>query len=541
MKKLGTVTLLGAGCGKGLITVEGMKALKAAEVVVYDDLIDTDLLLELSPECEKIYVGKRFAKHSEKQEKIQEVLIEKAKEGKRVVRLKGGDSFVFGRGGEEMEALIGADIPARVIPGISSGIAVPEHLGIPVTHRGVAQTVTFITGHVASENHIDYQVLAKLGGTLVFFMGLHHAEEIAKRLMEGGKSPSTPAAILSDGYGAGEEKKVGTLETLGELAKTAKTPALILVGEVAAYDFSSTMRGPLTGTSVTVTGTAYFAQKLGSLLEEQGAYVVRKPGIRIVPAEENYPENYKEYDWVAFTSANGVRGFFDHLKKTGTDLRNIMHLRFACIGSGSAEMLKCFGFTADYVPEDYTAKALGQGLGRILGTPSKKTLSAEDSVADQFAIEEGKKLLILRADNGSKLLNVELEQAGVLYEDRKIYTTEAISDQIESQRNQKTDYMVFASANGARIHLKKMADAGENLKDYFQEKYMQEERLQKEPLQEEPLQEAAKIVCIGEATAQALGEFGINLEKAGVIFPESHTAEAIVEAIVKDALSDEKS
>lgn len=474
----GSVTLLGAGCGKGLISTKGLAILQNADAVVYDDLIDADLLLETKENCERIYVGKRFENHSEKQETINEILAKKAKEGKTVVRLKGGDGFVFGRGGEEMLALREQNIPVRIIPGISSAIAVPENLGIPVTHRGMAQSVTFITGHTASEIHEDYEALAKLKGTLVFLMGLHNAENIAAELMKCGKDPMTPAAILCNGFRAKEKRINGTLKDTAEMVQKAETPAIFLVGEVAGLELTGTMYEPLKGASVTVTGTRYFTDKLEKLLIEKGAYVEKRPGIEICPDYAQIPENLAEYNWVVFTSANGIRCFFSYVQEKEIDLRQLAHFKFACIGSGTAKMLKSYGFKADFIPQDYTAEALGRELAA--------------------AIEPEEKLLILRAQNGSELLNRELDRCGVTYRDCKIYETKPFSQVIENRKKEETDYIVFASALGAKVYLAEHA-----------------------------LPDSVRVVCIGEATAKVL-------KGRNILLPKEHTAEAIVDVIMQD-------
>lgn len=475
---MGNVTLLGAGCGKGLITLEGYEILKNAEAVVYDDLIDVDLLLDIREDCELIYVGKRFETHSHSQEEINQILIDKAAEGKRVVRLKGGDGFVFGRGGEEMIALKEAGVPARIIPGISSSIAVPERMGIPVTHRGVAQSVTMITGHTATNRIEDYEALAKMRGTLVFMMGLNSAPVIAEELMKRGKSGDTPVAILCNGYRANEKQIRGTLKETAELVKQAFTPAIFVVGEVAAFSFENTMPRPLGKTSVTVTGTKYMTDKLEKLFREKGAHVEKHPVIKVCPDYSQIPEDFSGYDWLAFTSANGIRIFFDHIRETKIDYRKLAHLKFACIGTGTADMLESYGFTADFIPTDYTAEVMGEELGNV--------------------IENNEKLLILRAANGSKLLNEKLDQAGTDYEDRHIYTTSELSKKIINQDSASTDYIVFASAMGAKAYLK-----------------------------DHEVKEGTKIVCIGEATAKVL-------EGSELLMPKRHTADAIVELVMED-------
>ncbi|MCM1544910.1 MAG: uroporphyrinogen-III C-methyltransferase, partial [Ruminococcus sp.] len=361
---MGKVTLVGAGCGKGLITVKGIEKLKEADVIVYDDLIDQNLLSVAKDECELIYVGKRIGKHSENQQKINEILIEQAQKVNAVVRLKGGDSFVFGRGGEEIIAMKNAGVEFEVIPGVSSAIAVPEQFGIPVTHRGAAQSFTVVTGHTATQNEENYAALAKLKGTLVFLMGLHNASHISSELIANGKAESTPCAILSDGFGANSKRINCTLKTLPEAAKQAHTPAVIVVGETAMFDFSKTLSSELSGVSVTVTGTKQFTKKLSKALENEGAYVTAYPYLEISPLKDVIPADLAVYDWLIFTSANGVDVFFDCMKKRNVDFRSFTHLKFACIGKGSAQKLREHGFNADFIPSTYTAKALGEQLAQ---------------------------------------------------------------------------------------------------------------------------------------------------------------------------------
>ena len=476
--KSGSVTLVGAGPYKDLITLAGLKAIKSGEVIIYDDLIDPETVAFAPKDAELIYVGKRFSEHSLSQEEIQSLLIEKAREGRNVVRLKGGDGYVFGRGGEEMIALKNAGIHAEIIPGITTGVAVPEHLGIPVTHRGMSQSVTFITGHSAGDLTENYEALAHLDGTLIFFMGIHNAPEIASRLMEHGKSADTPAAILCNGYRSNEKKITGRLGDIEELVKNAKTPALLLVGPVAELDLRSAAAKPLQGVSVTVTGTESFAAKMSDKLTALGAYVRTIPGIEIRVNENALPDDFSGYAWIAFTSSNGIRAFFDLMKEKGRDIRSIAHLKFACIGAGTKDSLLEYGIRADLVPADYTAECLGREL--------------------PIHMEKGEKLLILRAANGSKLLNAELDRAGITYTDIALYESAEIRRHIENKQEAATDYIVFGSALGAKSYLK-----------------------------DHSIPKGCKAVCIGEATAKAL-------EGCDFLLPKEHTAEAIAERIVED-------
>ncbi|MGN1203086.1 MAG: uroporphyrinogen-III C-methyltransferase [Eubacterium sp.] len=477
MKFIGSVTLVGAGCGKDLITVKGLNAVKCADVIVYDDLIDNNLLNEARENAEKIYVGKRTGKHSEKQENINKILVEKAKNGKNVVRLKGGDSFVFGRGGEEILALQKDNIPYEIIPGITSAVAVPENLGIPVTHRGIAQSFTVVTGHTATDTDENYQALAQLNGTLVFLMGLYNIENICARLIEGGKSKSTPAAILSQGFDINQKRIDSTLENISKEAKNAVTPAILVVGEAVGFDFKKTVKLPLDNVSVTVTGTKEFTDKIAQKLTAMGAFVTACPYLNTVPEFDKIPHNFNEYTYLVFTSSNGVKIFFSYLQKNKIDLRKISHLKFACIGNGSAGALSEYGYYADFIPNEFTAKALGKELSLVLNSSDR--------------------LLILRAKNGSEELTKELSRVNIKYDDVKIYDTRSNAEQIQCN----TNYITFASAGGVSAFF----ENGGQLNN-------------------------STPVCIGEVTAKAFEKYS----NAVYLTAKTHTAEGIVSLILED-------
>lgn len=478
---MGSVTLVGAGCGKGLITVKGLNAVKGADVIVYDDLIDFDLLNEAKDNAQKIFVGKRLGRHNEKQENINRILIEKAKQGNNVVRLKGGDSFVFGRGGEEIIALQKENIPYDIIPGISSAIAVAENLGIPVTHRGVSQSFTVVTGHTATYNDENYEALASLNGTLVFLMGLHNIKSICNRLIQNGKDKNTPASILSKGFDRNEKRIDGTLETISEKAEFAETPAILVIGKTAGYDFSKTLKKSLDGISVTVTGTKEFTSKLAHRLNENGAFVNAYPNIKIISNTDKIPTDFSDYTYLAFTSSNGVKIFFDFLKESKTDYRKISRLKFACIGKGTANTLEGYGFYADFIPGEFTAEALGKELSSVLCKTDR--------------------LLILRAENGSEELTGELKNARISFDDIKIYDTKTENVKIDCD----TDYITFASASGVTAFF----ENGSKLN-------------------------SAKPVCIGEITAKELGKYS----SITPISARAHTADGIISAILNDISED---
>lgn len=426
----GYVYLCGAGCGEyDLITLRGMNALKSCDTVIYDALID-ERLLEFAPEkAERICVGKRAGKHSEKQENINDIIVEKALEGKSVVRLKGGDPLVFGRGGEEAEALEKNGIAYEFIPGITSSAAVPELAGIPVTHRGVSRSFHVITGHTAEdalpENMAEY---AKLNGTLVFLMGLKNLAAIAEGLMENGKSPDTPAAVISNGGRKNQTVIRGTLSDITDKAKNAPAPAVIVVGKTAEYDFLCRKNK-----TVSLVGTEHFTDRLSRKLTPYGIktefpceLVIRK----YADNEEfdNALNNLSDYSVTAFTSANAVRIFFDRMKKLHTDIRKMSHMRFAVIGSGTAEILSQYGIYADIIPEKYISAELGKILSQ--------KCSGDDNI------------LIPRAEQGSDELTDPLDNMGIKYREIKIYDVCPSSEILPCEV--KTDYIVFGSGSGVR-------------------------------------------------------------------------------------------
>lgn len=477
----GRVTLVGAGPCSDLITAQGLDRIKHADVIVYDDLIDDRIMSEAPKDCEKIYVGKRYGKHSMKQEEINALLIEKCREGKEVVRLKGGDSFVFGRGGEEALALMEEGLAWDYVPGVSSAIAVPGTMGIPVTHRGVARSFTVITGHTMDGSGEDYEALAKLKGTLVFLMGLNSISQITEKLMANGMPQGTPASILCKGFSPGEKRIDGTLDTIADKAKEAQTPAILVIGHVAGMKLCRDKAGLLEGMTVTVTGTDSFIHRVGSILRKEGASIYEIETIGIKETAAAIPEDPGAFDWLAFTSSNGIRVFFDEMKRRKYDLRSLGNIKIACIGTGTAETMSEYGFYADHIPDKYTAKDLGCGLSK--------------------AMSPGEKLLIVRAENGSEELNEELDKAGIQYTDEKIYESVPVPGSFgEAKALVDTDYLVFGSAAGVRA--------------FFQNRIVAPE---------------TKVICIGKITeAEALKH--AKVYKAA----KTHTAQGILEILKEE-------
>ena len=492
----GKVYLVGAGCGDSeLITWKGLNLLRKCDVVLYDDLVASKLLEETRQNCELIFVGKRYGKHSLPQNETNDLLIEKAKEGKTVVRLKGGDPFVFGRGGEEVLALQAENIPYEVVSGVTSSIAVPAAAGIPVTHRKVARSFHVITGHTAAGGETtlteNLDVLAKLEGTLVFLMGLHHLEEICDGLMQGGKSPQIPAAVISKGT-TPEQKIIRA--NLGELAAKVReakleAPAVIVIGETAELDFTGTIPRPLYGVKIGVTGTKSITRKLRDKLEELGAAVTEMDYSTIVPYRENARleeelQKIFEYPWAVFTSPNGVEIFFDYLKKLKFDVRKLAHLQFAVIGTGTAAALEKRGIYASFLPEKYDVESLAKGL------------------CDTVKKEE--KILILRAEQGSEILTEVLDKAGMTYTDVKIYDIYVNEDKrrFANEKAKEMDFITFASGSGVRGF---MENGGS-------------------------IPAGTKAVCIGSSTAKMLKKYG-DYEK---ITAETFNVDGVVEIILKE-------
>ncbi|MEY8393768.1 uroporphyrinogen-III C-methyltransferase [Lachnospiraceae bacterium 45-P1] len=495
-KRKGTVYLVGAGPGDPeLITLKGKRILSGAETLVYDRLASKELL-KLAPEsCERIYVGKEPGRHSMKQEEINRLLVTKALEGKYVVRLKGGDPFVFGRGGEEILALEACEIPYEVVPGVTSAIGALSHAGIPVTHRGEAQSFHVITGHTAVGGKDtltdEFSWYARLSGTLIFLMGLSSLEEIVKRLLENGKAPDTPAAVVTNGTLPEERCVRAALRDLPTAVKNAglSAPGIIVVGRAAAFCMRYGGERPLSGVSIGITGTDGIFEKLSEKLGAMGAKIIRAGVSRVVPCGmeglQKAVKNLSDFQWVVFTSRNGIRLFFDAIEACQADVRSLAGLKFAVVGTGTGDYLKTFGIHAEYMPKEYTTRALAGGLCEH--------------------VKKEEKIFIPRARQGSKALTDCLDRAGFCFLDHPVY--DIVTDEVPAHILSGLDYVTFESGSGVRGFFK------------TQEK---EKR--------ELFQRGVKAVCIGKVTAAALEEFGI----AGSLVAKGCTADGILEAILED-------
>lgn len=378
----GRVILVGAGPGDpGLLTEKGRKALEKAEVVVYDRLVSPAILGLIPARAERIDVGKESNHHPVPQERINEILLEKALEGKNVVRLKGGDPFLFGRGGEELELLEEKGVPFEVVPGVTSAISVPCYAGIPVTHRDYSSSLHIVTGHAraGARLDIDFAALCRMKGTLVFLMGVSTLPEICEGLLEAGMDGQMPAAVIQQGTLPAQKKCVSTLRELPQTAKTAgiQSPAVIVVGKVCAVserlDWFEKL--PMRGKRVIVTRPADRNGSLCSRIRDLGAEVLEYPCIRTqarIPADEldSAIEHISQYRWLVFTSPVGPKLFFDRLRAAGKDARCLYGCKIAAIGPKTAQTVSQFGLTADLVPavcdSEHLAEAMAEGTGPVL-------------------------------------------------------------------------------------------------------------------------------------------------------------------------------
>jgi uroporphyrinogen III methyltransferase/synthase len=375
------VYLIGAGPGDpGLITVKGLEWLRRADVVVYDQLASPELLKEVKPGAELFYVGKKAGDHALPQGDINELLLEKAKAGLTVARLKGGDPFVFGRGGEEAEELAAAGVPFEIVPGVTSAVAVPAYAGIPVTHRRYTTLVTFITGHedpTKAASTIPWAVLGTNPGTLVFLMGVKNLAENCRQLVQAGRAPNTPAAVIEKGTTLAQRTVVGTLADIAARAQEAdiKPPAVLVVGGVVelAENLRWWENRPLWGKTVVVTRSRDQASRLVAALNAAGARCLEVPTIEIAPPADFAPldaalQHLNRYDWLIFTSANGVRAFMDRFFRMRLDVRALGRVQIAVIGPATAEALEKYGLRADVVPKTFQAEGLLEVLTpRLMG------------------------------------------------------------------------------------------------------------------------------------------------------------------------------
>jgi uroporphyrinogen III methyltransferase / synthase len=496
--RLGKVYLVGAGPGEPeLITLRGLRLIETADVILYDNLAPTALLSRAPTAAETLYVGKKRARHAYTQEQINQLLIDYARRGKRVVRLKGGDPYLFGRGGEEAQALHLAGIPFEVIPGVTSALGLAAYAGIPLTHRDTTSAVTFVTGHEVER--IDW---TKIGTaeTLVIFMGVTLFGEISRRLIEAGRVPSTPAAAVRWASRGDQRSVVGTLENLAARMREAalKPPATIVVGEVVALraDLNWFEKLPLFQTRIVVTRAREQAGQLSEMLREQGACVIELPTIEIRPPADWGPldsavAGIEGYDWILFTSANGVRFFVERLDASRKDLR---HLRgkVCAIGPATAERLRSLHIKVDLMPEEYVAESV------------LKAFESHDLA--------GKRLLLPRAKVARDLIPVELARRGATVDVVPAYQTVVPEESAKLaaeifERGAKPHWITFTSSSTVRNFARLCRIESLN---------------------------GVKIASIGPVTSRTVQEFGLQVD----LEPQRYTMDGLVEALVRRQLEE---
>ena len=451
--KMGQVILVGAGPGDpGLLTIKGRQAILDAEVVVYDRLVSPAILALMPEKAEKINVGKQSSHHLVPQDQINQILLEKALEGKRVVRLKGGDPFMFGRGGEELELLVENHVPFQEVPGITSAIAVPAYGGIPVTHRDFCSSLHVITGHqrAGQKLNINFEALVGTKGTLVFLMGVSALPNICAGLLEAGMDPDMPAAVVEKGTTPNQRPILATLSTLPAVAKEKKveSPAIIIVGKVCSLspDFDWFDKLPLKGKHIIVTRPADRVGTLSDRIRALGAEVTEFPCIETVPYEnctemEQAVENIDSYQWLAFTSPAGVVSLFEMLEKKGLDVRALGRIKIAAIGPGTDRELQKHGLHADLIPEIYDGEHLGEAIRGIQPTG---------------------KVLILRAEWGTQALTDALNGGNIAYDDIRCYETRYTcphAEEVKETLSGEGEFIVtFTSASTVKGFVGAMGD-----------------------------------------------------------------------------------
>jgi uroporphyrinogen III methyltransferase/synthase len=497
------VYLVGAGPGDpGLITVKGKQAIEKADVIVYDRLASPQLLQSTHPNAEKIYVGKLPDRHTLTQEEINELLVRKAKEGKVVTRLKGGDPFIFGRGGEEAERLVEEGIPFEVVPGITSAIAVPAYAGIPVTHREFSSSFAIVTGHERpekTESSINWEKLATATETLIFLMGVSNLPFIVKQLTKYGREDATPIALIRWGTRIEQETLVGTLADIVQKVEELNfgSPAIIIVGEVVRLreKLAWFEHKPLFGKRILVTRARSQSSELTGLITALGGEAIEFPVIRIVESEHGELLNaalhqLAEYDWVIFTSVNGVKHFFDRIQKAQLDIRQMSKARLAAIGPKTAASLSDKGLLVKVLPEEYKAEALVEHLRPL--------------------VQAGEKILLPRADIARKVLAVELRDMGCDVTEVDAYDTQIDATNAEEivqmlERGQ-IDVLTFTSSSTVRNFIQAIGTVTTELK---------------------PLLQHTQIACIGPITAKTAESLGLRVD----VMAKEYTIEGLIEGI----------
>jgi uroporphyrinogen III methyltransferase / synthase len=487
----GIVHLVGAGPGDpGLMTARALELIADADAILYDRLIPPGALDGAREDAELVYVGKEPGAPAMAQEEIDALLVRLGREGRRVVRLKGGDPFVFGRGGEEAEALAAAGVPFEVVPGVTAGVAAPAYAGIPVTHRDAASAVAFVTGHEdpeKPESALDWEALARFPGTLVLYMGVKNLPLIAERLIAAGRDPEQAAAVVARGTQPGQRTVSATLGTIAEAVASdgIRPPAITLIGPVAALRDSLAWveRRPLHGRVVAVTRARAQASGLAARLRSLGAEVLEVPAIRIVPREVD-GSALVGHGVVCLTSPNGVRLMFEALTAAGRDARALSGATIAAIGPGTAAELRRHGIEPDVVPERSVAEALVEALADVA--------------------VQGRRVLVARAAEARDLLPDALRERGAEVDVVALYDTvaEPLGDEQRAALERAT-HVTFTSSSTVRFFL----EGGGSVP------------------------EGARVVSIGPVTSATAREHGLTVD----VEARRHDVHGLVEALVEDA------
>ncbi|MFW6174711.1 MAG: uroporphyrinogen-III C-methyltransferase [Chloroflexota bacterium] len=502
----GLVSLVGAGPGDpGLITRKGLQRIQEADSVIYDRLADPALLAGAREDAELLDAGKAPGNVRMSQDEINAALIERSRSGMRVCRLKGGDPFVFGRGGEEAQALSQAGLPFEVVPGVTSAVGAPAYAGIPVTHRGIATSFTVVTGSEDPEKEdsdLNWDALAGMSGSLVFLMGWKSLPRISRELISRGMSPDRPAAVIQ--WGSTPRQKTATA-TLGKIAEKAEgeglgAPAAVVIGEVAGLRSSLQWfdNRPLFGKRVLVTRTRTQASRLRAALEEKGAWCVEFPAIRVVPVDDPSPiddalQRLAGFDWITFSSSNGVRGLRERMDALGMDARALAGVRIAAVGPATAEAVRQeLGVNADMVPQEYVSEAVVaefENLGAL-----------------------GSRVLVIGSDIGRDALTEGLRELGAAPYPVVGYQTKAPEDSGERARaafdDPGVDVTTFTSSSGVDNLLGLLDDAPGDRSTL-------------------DLVNGTVVACMGPITANRARERGLRVD---VVAPQ-RTMDALVQAI----------
>jgi uroporphyrinogen III methyltransferase/synthase len=524
-KGKGIVYLVGAGPGDiGLLTVKGMRCLQKAEVVIYDFHLNAQILNYINHDAEFIYAGKRGGRHTMTQDEINAAIVQKAKEGKNVCRLKGGDPFVFGRGGEEAQVLAKEGILFEVVPGVSSSVAAPAYAGIPLTHRLYSSSFAVIPGYedtTKEESSIDWAKLATGVGTLVFLMAVKNIEVLTEKLIENGRSPETPVAVIRWGTRPDQKTLVSTLKDIAKLVreKDIRPPAVTIVGDVVNLreELNWYENKPMFGHRVLVT-----REHSGGFesLEELGAEVIQFPTIEIVPPDnwgelDSAIDTIESYDWLIFTSSNAVRYFFSRLFEKKKDIRELKGLKICAIGAKTAASIEEFGIRVDLVPESFNAEGLIEAFLKKCSTfnvqSSEKDIEPGTSNFEPF---KGLKFLLPRAEVAREIFPDKVRELGGTIDVPAAYR--AVKPEIHGKRLKR-----FLKEGRITVATFTSAATFNNFREILSE-------------DADGLLKGVAIAAIGPVTAKAIEKTGLKVQ----IMPAESTIEAMVEEIKKWAAKD---